>query len=39
MGYSLGPVALGLSVGKVENYGNTAATEGKAAMFQAGTKF
>jgi hypothetical protein len=39
MGYSLGPVALGLSAGKVENYGNTAATEGKTAMFQVGTKF
>jgi hypothetical protein len=39
MGYSLGPVALGLSAGRVENYGNTAATEGKAVMFQAGTKF
>ena len=39
MGYSLGPVALGLSAGKVENYGNTASTEGKAVMFQAGTKF
>ena len=39
MGYSLGPVALGLSAGKVENYGNTANTEGKAVMFQAGTKF
>ena len=39
MGYSLGPVALGLSAGKVENYANTANTEGKAVMFQAGTKF
>lgn len=39
MGYSLGPVALGLSAGKVENYANTTATEGKAVMFQAGTKF
>ena len=39
MGYSLGPVALGLSAGKVENYANTASTEGKAVMFQAGTKF
>jgi len=39
LGYSLGPVALGLSAGKVENYGNTANTEGKAVIFQAGTKF
>jgi hypothetical protein len=39
MGYSLGPVALGLSAGRVENYANTAASEGKAVMFQAGTKF
>jgi hypothetical protein len=39
VGYSLGPVALGLSAGKVENYGNTANIEGKTLMFQAGTKF
>jgi hypothetical protein len=39
VGYSLGPVALGLSAGKVENYTNTANTEGKTLMFQAGTKF
>jgi hypothetical protein len=39
MGYSLGPVALGLSAGRVENYANTANSEGKTVMFQAGTKF
>jgi hypothetical protein len=39
MGYSLGPVALGLSAGRVENYGNTASLEGRTVMFQAGTKF
>ncbi len=39
LGYSLGPVALGLSAGKVENYANTSNTEGKTVMFQAGTKF
>lgn len=38
-GYSLGPVGLGLSVGKVDNIGNTANADGKAAMFQASTKF
>jgi hypothetical protein len=39
VGYSLGPVSLGLSAGKVENYANTINTEGKTVMFQAGTKF
>ena len=38
-GYSLGPVGLGLSVGKVDNIGNTQQADGKAAMFQASTKF
>lgn len=38
-GYSLGPVGLGLSVGKVDNIGNTASADGKTAMFQASTKF
>ena len=37
-GYSLGPVGLGVSVGKVENYGN-AAIEGKTAMFLMRTNF
>lgn len=37
-GYSLGPVGLGVSVGKVENYGN-AAIEGKTAMFLIRTNF
>ncbi len=39
LGYSLGPISSGLSVGKVENYANTANTEGKAAMLQMGAKF
>ena len=38
VGYSLGPVGLGVSVGKVDNYGN-AAVEGKTAMFLAKTNF
>ena len=29
----------GANVNAVDNYGNTTATEGKAVMFQAGTKF
>lgn len=39
VGYSLGPISTGLSVGKIDNYGNTANVEGKAAMFQMGAKF
>lgn len=39
LGYSLGPVGLGLSVGKVDNIGNTDRADGKAAMFQASTRF
>ena len=38
-GYSLGPVGLGFSVGKVDNNANTANQDGKAALFQASTKF
>ena len=38
VGYSLGPVGLGVSVGKVDNYGN-AAIDGKTAMFLARTNF
>ena len=37
-GYSLGPVGLGVSVGKVDNYGN-AAIDGKTAMFLMRTNF
>jgi len=39
VGYNLGPVAAGLSVGKVENYAHTAATEGKTAQFTLSTRF
>ena len=38
VGYSLGPVGLGVAVGKVDNYGN-AAIDGKTALFTATTKF
>ena len=38
VGYSLGPVGLGVSVGKIDNYGNTA-VDGKTALFSATTKF
>ena len=37
-GYSLGPVGLGVAIGKVDNYGN-AAVDGKSALFTATTKF
>lgn len=39
VGYNLGPVAAGLSVGKVDNYGNATASDGKAAQFTLSTKF
>jgi len=39
IGYSLGPVALGVSAGKVENVGGTANQEGKTAMFMLNTNF
>jgi len=39
VGYNLGPVAAGLSVGKVENYNHTANTEGKTAQFTLSTRF
>ena len=38
VGYSLGPVGLGVAVGKVDNYSNTA-VDGKTALFTATTKF
>ena len=38
VGYSLGPVGLGVSVGKVDNY-NHAAVDGKTALFTAKTSF
>ena len=38
VGYSLGPVGLGVSVGKIDNYGNTA-VDGKTALISATTKF
>jgi hypothetical protein len=38
VGYSLGPVGLGVSVGKVDNYGN-AAIDGKTAMINLKTNF
>jgi len=38
VGYSLGPVGLGVSVGKVDNYNHTA-VDGKTAMFLARTNF
>ena len=38
VGYSLGPVGLGVAVGKVDNY-NHAAVDGKTALFTATTKF
>jgi hypothetical protein len=39
VGYNLGPVAAGLSVGKVDNYGNAADSNGKTAQFTLSTKF
>jgi hypothetical protein len=38
VGYSLGPVGLGVAVGKVDNYSHTA-VEGKTALFTVTTKF
>ena len=38
VGYSLGPVGLGVAVGKVDNY-NHVAVDGKTALFTATTKF
>jgi len=38
VGYSLGPVGLGVAVGKVDNYNHTA-VDGKTALFTATTKF
>jgi hypothetical protein len=38
VGYSLGPVGLGVAVGKVDNYSHTA-VDGKTALFTATTKF
>ena len=39
VGYNLGPVAAGFSVGKVDNYANTADSNGKTAQFTLSTKF
>jgi hypothetical protein len=39
VGYNLGPVAAGFSVGKVDNYGNAAASDGKTAQFTLSTRF
>jgi len=39
IGYSLGPVALGVSAGKVENVAGTANQDGKTAMFMLNTNF
>lgn len=39
LGYSLGPVGLGFSVGKVDAIGGTANADGKTALFQASTRF
>ena len=39
VGYNLGPVAAGFSVGKVENYAHTVAQDGKAAQFTLSTRF
>ncbi len=39
IGYNLGPVAAGFSVGKVENYNHVANTEGKTAQFTLSTRF
>jgi len=39
VGYNLGPVAAGLSVGKVDNYGNASDSNGKTAQFTLSTKF
>ena len=39
VGYNLGPVAAGLSFGKVDNYGNAVDSNGKTAQFTLSTKF
>jgi hypothetical protein len=39
VGYNLGPVAVGLSVGRVDNYGNAANSDGKTAQFTLSTRF
>ena len=39
VGYNLGPVAAGLSVGKVDNYANAINSNGKTAQFTLSTKF
>ena len=39
VGYNLGPVAAGFSVGKVDNYGNAIDSNGKTAQFTLSTKF
>jgi hypothetical protein len=39
VGYNLGPVATGLSVGKVDNYGNAINSNGKTAQFTLSTRF
>jgi hypothetical protein len=39
VGYNLGPVAAGFSVGKVDNYGNATDSNGKTAQFTLSTKF
>jgi hypothetical protein len=39
VGYNLGPVAAGFSVGKVENYAHTVAQDGKTAQFTLSTRF
>ena len=39
VGYNLGPVAAGFSVGKVDNYGNATASDGKTAQFTLSTRF
>ena len=39
VGYNLGPVAAGFSVGKVDNYGNATAGDGKTAQFTLSTRF
>jgi hypothetical protein len=39
VGYNLGPVAAGFSVGKVENYAHTAASDGKTAQLTLSTRF
>jgi hypothetical protein len=39
VGYNLGPVAAGFSVGKVENYAHTADQNGRTAQFTLSTRF